>query len=375
MGRRLRYRIIVGVSILALMVSLLPRVVSGNVQQITEVEDKLEGISEEEKKVLEELFSINQKITDLEKEEENINQDIDILEKQIKSKEADITAKQEDYNKELCILEQVLVNYQRGGPSTYLEILLGAKDFSTFLKSINVIKDISHNISDLLTSLEEGKELLLLEKGLLEEKAVILNEKKLALADNLNKNQELHKEKEAYLASLLEEKAYYSQQLGNLQSMWEECKLLFPKLAEEITNTINEGYFTFDDLNMKLGFLNMDGYIEEDTFNDILVENDKLPPTQFLFEEEQVALIVPGLHLALMGDFIISGETAIEFQVLEGTFYGLPLEQSSIDELFVNGPMLIDFNMVSEGIIAISFTFNVIESKESKLTFQISPNW
>lgn len=367
--------IITGVIILTLIGIIIPIHAYGKVKPITAVEDTLEGISEEEKSVLKELFSINQKITELEAEAEKINKEISSLKQQMKDLEEKIDEKQKDYDSQLSILKQVLVKYQRGGPSTYLEGLLGAKKLSSFLKSMNAIKDISHNVNDLLVDLEAGKKVLQEQNQKLKEKDAALEIKQLELTENLNKNVTLQKEKETYLASLQEEKAYYAEQLGNLQTMWENCQSLFPKLAKEITDTINEGYFTFDDLNMGSGFLNMKGYIEEDTFNGILSENSELANTQFGFEENQVILSVPKEHLVLIGNFIISGKSAIKFEVMSGTFYDMPLEKASIEELFAKGPMLIDFGLISKGIITIEFTLNEVESKEKKLTFEVSPKW
>jgi peptidoglycan hydrolase CwlO-like protein len=354
---------------------VIPIRAAGKVKQITETQEKLEGITEEEKAVLEELFSINQKIEELETQEEKINSDMEKLNTQIDKMQEQIDSKQKDYDSQLDILKQVLVDYQRGGPATYFEILLNAEDLSAFLKSINVIKDISHNVKELLVTLKDAKKAMEEEKAKLDEKAKQLNQKQTQLAENLADNQALQEDKEAYLASLQEDKEYYEEQLDNLELMWTNCQSLFPELAIEITDTINDGYFTFDDLNMKLGLLEMSGYLREDTFNHILADKEELSDITFDFKEEQVVLNVPEEHLVLTGEFVIAGESAIRYEVTQGTFYDMPLEQSSIEELFKNGPLLIDFKTISEGIIAIEFTLNKVYSEEDKLAFEISPKW
>ncbi len=371
-NRNIVIAFIIGCILLGL---IFPMQALGEVKQITETQQKLEGITEEEKEVLKELFSINQKIEKLEAQQETINKDIKKLNSQIEDMQDEIDSKQEAYDTQLKVLEQVLVNYQRGGPATYLEILLKARNLSEFLKSINVIKDISHNIKELLTSLEDARKLLEEEKAKLDEKAESLKQKKEELAKNLADNQALQEEKEDYLNSLQEDKEYYREQLDNLELVWTNCQSLFPELAREITDTINEGYFTFDDLNMKLDLLAMSGYLREDTFNNILAGKKELSDITFDFQEDKVILGVPGEHLELTGNFVISGESAIRYEVTEGTFYGLPLESSSIEELFKNGPLLIDFQSISEGIITIKFTLNKVFSEEDKLAFEISPKW
>ncbi len=376
MSRSRNRNIVIAFIISCILLGLIfPMHALGEVKQITETQQKLEGITEEEKAVLKELFSINQKIEKLEAQQETINKDIKKLNSQIEDMQDEIDSKQEAYDTQLKVLEQVLVNYQRGGPATYLEILLKARNLSEFLKSINVIKDISHNIKELLTSLEDARKLLEEEKAKLDEKAESLKQKKEELAKNLADNQALQGEKEDYLNSLQEDKEYYREQLDNLELVWTNCQSLFPELAREITDTINEGYFTFDDLNMKLDLLAMSGYLKEDTFNNILAGKKELSDITFDFQEDKVILKVPGEHLELTGNFVISGESAIRYEVTEGTFYGLPLESSSIEELFKNGPLLIDFQSISEGIITIKFTLNKVFSEEDKLAFEISPKW
>lgn len=374
-SRKKRNIIITIAVVFALIGIIIPIQVLGEVKPITEVEDRLEGITQEEQAVLEELFTINQKIDELEKEEEQINSEIETLQQQIKDLESKIEEKQQEYDFQLDILGQVLVDYQRGGPATYFEILLSADDFSTFLKSINVIKDISHNINDLLITVEESKNVLQEEKAKLDEKALQLDQKKVELTENILTNQQLQDEKEAYLVSLQEKEAFYTEQLGNLESMWKDCKSLFPKMAEELTNTINEGYFTLSDLNIKFGLVTSNGYIEESLFNDIIQANSKLTDTSFKFGEGMVTLDVPNEDLVLTGNFVIAEDKAIQFEVVGGSFYGMPLEKTSIEELFQNGPLLIDFNSISEGVITVDFKLKNVQSKEGKLAFEIIPIW
>lgn len=376
MGIRKNKKLLITLSILlAIAVIVLPMRVTGEVKPITEVEDKLEGISEEEKAVLEKLFTINQELEELERQKTVITGEIDSLQLQIDDLEVSIEEKQEDYEVQLEVLEQVLVDYQRGGPATYLEILLNADKLSTFLKSINLIKDISHNVNDLLVSLEEDKKLLQEEKTQMDDKLTLLDAKEAELTDNIHKNELLQQEQEEYLASLQEDKQYYEEQLGNLKTMWTDCQTLFSGIVEELTGIINAGYFTEEDLNLSMGLFRMHGALEETDFNRVLTENSKLTETIFHFKVNQVVIEVPEKHLTLTGNFIIAGDCAIQFEVTEGTFYELPLEPSSIEELFQKGPLLIDFSKIADDMIAIDFTLDKVESREGKLAFDVIPQW
>ncbi len=373
--RRKRNQKIGWILILAIIILVFPFKASGEVKQITELEDRLENITEEEMDVLQELFRLSQEIDSLEQEEAKINREIEQLEAKIAALDKDIEGKQKDYDIQLTILEQVLVNYQRSGPASYLEILLKADNLSTFIKSLNIIKDISHNVNDLLVTVEDSKRILEEERSQLAQSTLLLEEKKENLVVTLKEKQEVQKEQESYLASLQTDKVYYQEQLANLTMLWEECRTLFPSISAEISSIVGEGYFTLEDLNLDSGFFTMSGYLEEETFNQILSEHSTITQTIFSYEEDQVMIEVPEEHLVLKGYFSISGESAIQYEVTEGTFYDMPLEQASIAELFLNGPLLIDFNAVTGDIIIIDFKLTEIWSTEEALNFVIIPQF
>ncbi|MDF2485454.1 MAG: hypothetical protein K0R46_1622 [Herbinix sp.] len=352
-----------------------PLPVSGEVAPIEETKGKIENISGEEMKVLEKLFLISKEIEALEKEETKINNEIGSFMVQIADLEEKINQTQQDYTSKLEILEQVLVYYQRGGPATYLDILLNADSFSEFLKSLNAIKDISHNVAGLLTSLEEGKKLLQEEKQQLDDKVILLENKQLELDRNLLEHEVAAQEQESYLSSLEEDRIYYEEQLLNLQILWEDCKKVFQNTVTETTRIIGEGYYTADDLNLGLGIFTMPGALEEDTFNRILNDNSDMTETYFRFNEGEVVIEVPELHLVLHGNFFIADQSAIQYEVTTGTFYELPLDELSIQALFEQGPLIIDFAAITGGIEIVDFSLEEVASQEGRLTFVIKLQW
>ena len=102
----------------------LPRHAMGQVQPIMEIEQKLQGISDVEIKVMEELFTISQNIEELERSEEQTRQEIEILKSEIARLENEIAEKQSGYNRQLDVLERFLVGYQRRGPVSFLETII-----------------------------------------------------------------------------------------------------------------------------------------------------------------------------------------------------------------------------------------------------------
>lgn len=357
-----------------LIVSIIPAQVFGDVKPIEDMEETLSGITEEQKTVLEDLFRLSQEIDMIEREKKKINKDIADLQHQIDTLEEEINEKQRAYDLELDTLKKVLVYYQRGGPATYLEILLSADSLTEFLKSINVIKDISKNVNELLNSLEESKRILLEEKKSLDDKVLELEAKNDELKENLKSHQLVLQKQEKYLQSLNEQREYYEEQLGNLEEMWDNSKKLFADIVDEITRIISEGYFTMEDLNISLGFQEMTGSIKEDRFNELLQKEALLSHTKVRFEENQVIIEVPENHLVLVGDFILEGESSVRYEVEEALFYDFPLEESSIQELFQKGPLILDFHEIAEDM-NFDFTVTDVESTMGQLNFSLEIQW
>jgi len=370
------YYIIILLTVICLAFILrVPSHAAGEVAPITELKEKLENISEEEAAVLSELFSLEQEIAALEADELRISDEINQLQRSILDLEKSIQEKQEAYDNQCEILKQVLVNYQRRGPASYIEILLRAKDFSSFIKSLNIIKDISHNTNELLEELKEGQKQLNEKKASLETENALLEQKRTELANDIHKKMQLQQQKEEYLASLKQDGEYYRIQLELVSGMWENCKKLFSEMSKDIADIINAGLFAVDDLNLKLGFFNISGYIEEETFNRVLSDNSNLTETVFEFEEGRVKIEVPSERLLLIGNFVITGKSEVTFEAEEGYFYDLPLEKSSIDEIFMNGPLTINFDLIADDIIVIDFKITDVTSNDGTLDFVVVPQF
>ncbi len=359
--------------ILIILSTMLPLQVFGEVHKVTELEDRLSGISEEEKGVLEELFKIQQEITGMEQQEREVAAEIDKRELQVQDMEGSIRNTQSEYDLQLDILKQVLVDYQRRGPASYLQILLNAKNLSEYLASLNIIKEITQNFSWLIASLEDYKAELQKQRDGVALQQQLLEQSREKLQEKLAAKAALQQERETYLASLQEDRAYYEEQLNAIAQMWADCTTLFPGIAKELTEITQAGHFALEDLNISYGLFSIQGYIREERFNEVLAEYSTLPETVFRFGEEEVVIEVPEKHLVLNGSFVMEGNMAIRFEVEQGTFYDMALEPSSLQELFTEGPLVMDFGAITGDVLQLSFTLREVWSQEGALGFIIIP--
>lgn len=345
--------------------------VSADVKPIEEVQNKLKGISEKERSVLDNLFKLTQEMEDMEREEAKANSEIGTLQQEMKGLESKIEKQQKDYDEKLKVLEMVLVSYQRSGPASYLETLLKAENLTSFIRSINIIRDFSRNVGELLDSVDEGKKKLAEEKNKLTDKISIIDNKKKVLQESLDKKRKLKEEQQAYLDSFNEDKAHYEAQLKGLEQMWKEIKVLFSDIVKDFRRIVQDGYFPQSKLNLSFKFPIIKGALYEETFNDVIKDHSNLPNMVFHFHQDKVVIEVPDKHLILEGKFVIQGKTAFKLKVDKGSFYGIPLEASSIEELFKNGDLLIDIKDLAGERLTFDISLQSIKMKEGYLEFEV----
>ena len=350
------------------IIAIFPNQIFGQVSAITEIQEKLEGITEEEKKTLAHLFILLQEIEEMDRQVAGITEEIETLQTEIGDLETAIENKQKDYDNQLKVLEKVLVSYQRRGPASYLQTILSAKDLTIFVRSFNTVRDLSRNVGELLDTIEVSKKELTAQKEVLAENVALLEKRKGELKEALAKKQQIKEEQEAYLASLREGREYFEQQLAIIEQMWNDSKVMFSQIIDEFTRIMNEEDIPLDAFNIRIAFPSVKGTIYEETINDIVEEHSRLPKMVFHFVPGKVEEEVPEKHLKLSGTFSIEGKSVIKFIVEEGSFYELPLEKVSIEELFKNGYMSIDFSNYVDNI-----TLESIEINEGYMEFKIRP--
>lgn len=309
---------------------------------IEEIEGKLWNISEEEREVLDSLFNLAQEIEGLEREKEQITLDIENMKIEIEHIDAKIQKETKNYQDKLDLLEQVLQSYQRMGPSSYIEIILDADNVTNLLRRINTLRDLTKNTGELLNTIDEIKNRLIMEKDNLDEKLSLLEETEEQLAKTIEEGQQKIQELEENLASLEGDRGYYEERLNNIMEMMEELTLLIKDATKEFTHIIKEGDLPEDEVKLKLAGKNVKGSIKEDVFNKIIEANPNLPEIIVRFHPDTVEMELPEKELLLVGSFVILDGQVLQFQVDEGHFYGFVLKKGTIDKFFEEGYFVLD---------------------------------
>lgn len=318
--------------------------VVGQVEPPTGIQEKLAGISEEEKQVLQNLFTLAQEIIVLEIEEKDLAEYIDKANQELVSIEAAIASEEANFAQKQEALKRVLKIYQKMGPGSYLEIIMDSDNLSTLLRRINTLRDLTRNTGKLLEMLDVSKDKLALEKVKLVEKLTLIKEKQAQSKEALSHKLKLKIEEEAYLASLKEKSRFYQEHLSNIKGMLEELKPQLAAAVKEFSSIVSDESLPRDAVKMTISLFSMKGTIDQKTFNEITSKQTNLAMMIFTFNEDELEVSVPEKNLVLTGTFVIQEENIIKFQASKGSFYGMPLEAGYIKELLSEEGLTLDFN-------------------------------
>lgn len=332
------------------------------------IKENMASISETEHEKLQDLFVLGQQINEMEKAEEQITRDIETKNGEIEELKVKIAGEEVAYTKKSEDLKQVLKSYQRMGPGTYLEIILSSDNLAMLLRRVNTLRDLTRNTGKLMEALEATKVTLLTEKTTLTEKNKLMEDSQKQFRDSLTKQKQLRENQEKYLASLMDRRVYYQENLANLQRNWDELKTSVPAIIQELSSIIDEGNIPTDKVKITYNIVSIKGTIDEKVLNDIISEHPLLPKIKFSFYPNRVEINMPEKSLVLSGQFVIQEAHTIKFQVKEGSFYGMPLDPGAIGDLFLRGDLKFNLKLPLK-----NYTLNSIKTTEGSLELTITP--
>ena len=180
----------------------------------------------------------------------------------------------------------------------------------------------------------------------------------------------LKEEQESILVSLADSREIYQNELIKLQQMWDELKILFSEILVRFAGIFERGEFPVEALNLRLDFPRLSGTIYAQTLNDVLENQPEIPRMVFYFTPDEIIVEVPDKHLVLIGEFSVIDKSILKLEVTRGSFFQMPLTESSINELFRNGPIVIDFKELMGDVVVES-----VEFFDGYLDFVIAPDF
>ncbi|MDF2840675.1 MAG: hypothetical protein K0Q99_1447 [Clostridia bacterium] len=341
-SKKIKAILVFGLTISLVLALFCTSIVAEQVEPPSPNQEGLLDISEEEKQILQSLFTLTQEIQVLENEEKKASGELEAARTELAVLESLIAIEEEDYGKKQEALKRFLKIYQKMGPGSYLEIIMDSDNLSTLLRRLNTLRDLTRNTGKLLEQLDERKVSLSSKKVKLAETLVMIKERQEHSKEALAEKLKLKEEKETYLASLKDQSLLYQEYLKSLEKMIAELKPLLQQAGKEFSSIITDGSLSRDALKLSISLFNVKGTMEEKTFNNMISKQPSLSEMVFTFHNDEIEIGIPNKKLILFGSFVINEVNTLSFQAEKGSFYGMPLEPGYIEELLNEGELTLD---------------------------------
>ena len=340
-----------------------------NPQSQIEASEKLTGITEEEKEIVEALFVLSSEIEWLNEQLKAIEIEIDTVVNQIAEKEDLISNQERVYTALIDDLSVLLLNQQKAGAASRLEIILKSTSLSDLIKRMNLLRDISKYSNTLILETEAVQLDLETQQAVLKELKASLDQQKVTWELKVGEANVAKSDLESYLESLATEKAHYTSYLETVESQWNQLKPLFSETIKSFTKIIEKGDLPPEIVEINLSLFNTRRTLRQDAFNDALRNRNDLPELEFVFLEDRVQIHFPSFNVKLEGTFELVEPQIFKFVVKGGAFYNLPMSESALADLFSQGEMIFDLkSMLGKN------TIKSIQIRETYIDLQIAIN-
>lgn len=186
--------------------------------QIEDAKDKIKEIESQKSETMKAVEELRSKISTAEDEVDNLQNKVDDLQAQITQKEKDIKSKEDEYNKQMELLDERMLKMYSEPKTGYLETFLTASSMTDFLAKYFAASELVSYDKKLMQDTKDQKEQIEKEKSEIEE-----NKKELdnSLAEKEQKSKELKNlksDKEKQVANLTEQEKNTEKEIEELQA-------------------------------------------------------------------------------------------------------------------------------------------------------------
>lgn len=321
--------------------------IQAEVDPLIDAEENLLKISDEEQKVLDVLYKLEQEIQKAERDGVTILENIEATKIMVATTQVKIDEEALSYEQNKGVLASLLKSYQKRGPGSTIEVILASENLRDLLRRLTILRDLTKQSNDLLDKIDQNKQTLEAEGLALEAQVISLEAEQDRLAVVVEEKSAAREEQEAYLSSLLEERAHFEDLLEEITLGWEALKPLFTRASQGFTSLAESGALPPEALDLRITLTGIEAGISAGDFNKAVVDNDLIPEMVFDFRPGEIELSIPESRLVLNGNFELSQTNVLVFEAQSGTFYDVPLEASAIEELFALGKLTLDLNTLT----------------------------
>lgn len=331
-----------GLCLATILFGALPAAYGGQTvpAAVGETREQLENITAEEKRIITELFALTAEIEALETEIIRLNQEIPLIRQHIEEKQRQIATEALVYDRTRQDMAVVLRARQRSGAASTLEVLLDAADLKDLISRINLLQELARKANQLMKAVEASRDRLESERLALEEMLTTLETARGLLVETRDRQGAVKRQLTDYLESLQSRRAFFQESLSAMEQRWSELKPLFSETVRSFNAIIASGGLPEDTVAMTYSLFSARGRIDADRFNRALAARKDLPRLVFRMKREGVVLDFPDYQIQLTGTFQLADPQSIQYVVTGGVFYGVPLSESALRDLFSQGDLV-----------------------------------
>ncbi len=345
--RGLKFRILCWISVIFLMSSVVAASM-GKPSEERDLQQAIQDISEDEKKILEELFLQAQQIEVLRDRQTELEDRISDLNRSITELSRALEKAGQDYDYKLKFLETVLTSYQRNGAGSFFKVLLNAGSVSELLNRWNIFREFSADTDELLKEIKEERARMGIKKEQLDRNLSDLKREQTELENTMKETEKAMAKNEEMLAALQGDREKFEERLKWVGEGMEKLEETLNAFTVGINDFIRQGYLPDDVIRQEISLSGFKGVVDEKAFNRLFKE-ENLPPMIVKFHKDIVEVSSEEYGLEMSGLFEPTEGTKLKFSAQKGSFFGMKLDRKTLDNLLSKGYLTLDLTTPLEG--------------------------
>lgn len=301
------------------------------------------------------LFQLYSDIALLDTKREHCVKELNRLETEIARQRNALVSLEKEVETATTQYAEMLKFRQMHGETAWVKILFRSRNLKDFIEKISIGEKMNSAYSRAVLRLESGlrEHERTVESLLANQNDVTRNTRE--LEKGISEKKTAARKLEKYLS---ERGAEYEAVLERLAEKWRMLKPLFRDTIRAFSDLIASGGLPRELVEIRISFAGVRGVIRDDVFNRMLSEtlfaggredgaSGSLTPISFRIADGGVYVNVPEYEVILFGSFDME-KTKLIYRVKRGTFYGIDMGDSAMEDLFMGGTLVFDISNLLE---------------------------
>ncbi len=289
-----------------------------------------QGTTSQERALLSDLFELMLDVHRSAEYRDELDGQIVVVERDIQRLERTLTETEDKYVEARDRAVASLQWLHRMGPTSYLEVLLGASSLRDFLHRVEIVAAATRGSLMALENIQRDRQALVDvrdEKGWLEERleGLVLGRGALAL------EKEYLAQQEVQAADILGDRwPSTSSELKLLLSLWDGQALPYLNGLSRVFSRIDVAGVEIEDITVVPSLFTVTIIIPDTSLNRLLAGEPELSGTVFEFVPGEARLVVPDLQLTARGWLDIDAAGLLTYRITGIELSGLPVKDRSL---------------------------------------------